>query len=70
MYCVKCGTKVDDDAMFCHKCGHQFNNTNVNAISSSASSAKQRIPLDPIQQMIRVVSAVVIATSVIFIAFT
>ena len=70
MYCVKCGTKVDDDAMFCHKCGHQFNNTSVNAISSSASSAKQRIPLDPTQQMIRIVSAVVIATSVIFIAFT
>ena len=23
MFCIKCGTKLPDDAMFCYKCGHK-----------------------------------------------
>ena len=70
MYCEKCGAKVDDDALFCHKCGHHFDNVSVSASNSNAPVTKQRIPLDPTQQMIRIISAVVIVISAIIIVFT
>lgn len=28
MYCENCGNKVDDDAVFCTKCGKQFSQKN------------------------------------------
>ena len=26
MFCMKCGTKLPDDANFCYKCGYSFGN--------------------------------------------
>lgn len=37
-YCTKCGTKLNDDAVFCHKCGAPVDN--VKTASSSAREDK------------------------------
>ena len=36
MFCMKCGTKLPDDAMFCYKCGAKIN-TNFNSGGASTS---------------------------------
>jgi hypothetical protein len=72
MFCEKCGAKIDDDALFCPRCGHRFNSTTVNEPKpkTKTSLAKKRIPLDPTQKMIRAVSAVVIAISLLIVSLT
>lgn len=40
MICEKCGTQLDDDALFCHKCGHQI------AISGNKTQDPPQNPID------------------------
>ena len=70
MYCEKCGAKIDDDALFCPSCGHHLDSTTVNEPKPKTSLAKKRIPLDHTQKMIRAVSAVVIAISLLIVILT
>ncbi len=39
-YCQKCGNELNDDAMFCPKCGTACSQTNINNLSQNNADEK------------------------------
>ena len=46
MFCPECGSKNEDDALFCEKCGTSLNSLQGNGAPLSAPVKKERQPLD------------------------
>ena len=72
MLCEKCGAKLDDDAMFCPKCGYGFgiDSTAVKDSAHLPTPKKTSIKLDQTQFLIRAISVGVIILSILTIMIT
>lgn len=66
MFCPECGSKNEDDALFCEKCGTSLNSSQGNGAPLSAPVKKERQPLDGKEKLLLVEICVAILSVILF----
>lgn len=66
MFCPECGSKNEDDALFCEKCGTSLNSLQGNGAPLSAPVKKERQPLDGKEKLLLVEICVAILSVILF----
>lgn len=71
MYCVKCGAKINDEAMFCSECGAPTTNNQPKAEPvTTAPTAKKDDTLQIVAKVFMIISCVVTGFYLIPLAWT
>lgn len=69
MYCKKCGTKIDDDSVFCYMCGtnlEEKHSSNITKENTQPKATEEKEPLlFPILMMILIILGVFSVVAVI-----
>lgn len=66
MFCPECGSKNEDDALFCEKCGTSLSNCRGNETPLSAPVKKERQPLDGKEKLLLIEIGVAILSVILF----
>lgn len=67
MFCPECGSKNEDDALFCENCGTSLKSPQGNGAPLSAPVKKERQPLDGKEKLLLIEICVAVLSVILFL---